>query len=348
MILSDYTRALLRDIEERIDPETEDRFTADWESFWYNRSDALVFTPIRQRITPPGIPLRNIPINDALHDRELMLDMQLEDLSRRIGGRSASLCIRANYGTGIMPSLFGAEIFEMPPEMNCLPTTRSLNDSDKMRAVLEKGMPDLRNGYGADVLDFGAMCTEIFSDYPKISRYVQIYHPDTQGPLDVAELLWGSVMFYDMYDDPDFVHGVLRLITDTYAAFMDKWYSIVPEYHGLIAHWGLLHRGRLMLRLDSGMNLSPEFYREYSLPYDRELLDRYGGGCMHFCGRGSHYIDALCEIESLYAFNCSQPHLNDTDRLFDAALRNGKKIIGFPAPDVYKAYPSAKPGVIHT
>ena len=83
-----------------------------------------------------------------------------------------------------------------------------------------------------------------------------------------------------------------------------------------------------MIRLDSAMNLSCDFYNEFSKPYDRELFDYFGGGCLHFCGRGDHYIESACEIESLYGFNLSQPHLNNMDKIFGAAMQGSKKIIG--------------------
>lgn len=346
MKLSEYTLSLLDDIENRIDPETEEDYFAQWKHFWHGDADTTVFRARRKKSSTPDIEIKPVHINDALRDYELMLDMQLADLSARLSG-SASLGIRANYGTGIMPSLFGAEVFEMPPETNTLPTTVSCNDSDKIREILEKGLPDLYAGFGKDVFAFGEMCAEIFEHYPKIKKYVQVYHPDLQGTLDIAELLWGSEMFYEMYDDPDFVHSVLRLITNTYKAFLEKWYTIIPKEPDLSVHWGIIHRGPIMLRLDSGMNLSADFYREYSMPYDKELFDHFGGGCMHFCGTGSHYIDALCEIESMYGFNCSQPHLNDADKLFAAALKNNKKIISLPDASIYEQYFSSKPGIVH-
>lgn len=347
MKLSDYTISLLEDIERRIDPESEENYMSGWRRFWYGEHDGLVFSPCRDKVSSPGIEFKPIHINDALHDRELMLDMQLQDLSARLGSKAASLGIRANYGTGIMPSLFGAEIFEMPRETGNLPTTRSLNDSDKIREILECGLPDLNGGYGADVFAFGEMCAEIFEKYPKIKKYVQVYHPDLQGTLDVAELLWGGEMFYEMYDDPDFVHGILRLITDTYRAFMKKWYMFIPKYGDITVHWGSVIRGPLLLRLDSGINLSPEFCREFSFPYDRELLDYFGGGCMHFCGRGSHYIDDLCAIDSLYGINLSQPEMNDMDRIMNAVLKNDKRIFGLPNASLYVDRAGMKNSVVN-
>lgn len=330
MKLSAYTTALLEDIERRIDPETEEDYYAQWQSFWDGGISERVFSPRRKKVEKPGIELIDVPINDAINDFELMLDFELAGLSRKLAGGTEALGIRANYGTGIMTSLFGAEIFEMPRSTNTLPSTKSFNDSDEIRRILDKGLPDLRGAFGGKVLTFGENCAEIFEKYPKIKKYVSAYHPDTQGPLDIAELLWGGEIFYEMYDDPDFVHSALRLITDTYKAFMDEWYSVFPRKDGLSVHWSILQRGSILLRLDSAMNLSVDFYNEFSKPYDSELLDYYGGGCMHFCGKGDHYIESMCEIENMYGFNMSQPHLNDMARIFAVAQKGDKKILSLP------------------
>lgn len=348
MILSSYTLALLDDIERRIDPETEEDYRKQWKAFWYKDPETSVFIPKRKITSSPGTELKSIYINDALKDPELMLDAQLIGVSSSLAQSSSALGIRANYGTGIMTSLFGAEVFTMPYELNTLPTTRSLNDSDRIRHILDQGIPDFYNGFGKDVLFFGEYCAEIFEKYPNIRKYVEVYHPDTQGPLDIAELLWGSEMFYEMYDDPDFVHSVLRLVTDTYKGFMDKWYSIIPKRQELSVHWGLMHRGTILLRLDSAMNLSPDFYEEFSKPYDRELFDYYDGGCMHFCGRGDHYIKSLCDIENMYGINMSQPHLNNMNVILDAVSSGNKRILSLPDAALYaEQYPLCK-GLMHS
>lgn len=327
MKLSSYTLSLLDDIERMIDPDTEDGYIEKWRSFFFGECGKELFSPMRKRISAPSVKACDVHINDALGDYELMLDYELTSLSKKLSRGKEALGVRANYGTGIMTSLFGAEIFRMPREMNTLPSTRTLGDTDKIRELVDKGIPDLYRGFGKDVLYFGEFCSEVFDRYPKIKKYVKIYHPDTQGPLDIAELLWGGDMFYEMYDDPDFVHSVMRLITDTYKAFMDKWYSIVPREKELSVHWSVMHRGNIMLRLDSATNISLDFYNEYSRPYDSELLAYFGGGCMHFCGRGDHYVESLCDIDGMYGFNMSQPHLNNLDRVFSAAAKRKRRIL---------------------
>jgi len=350
MELSAYTRALLEDLERRIDPETEDAYQAQWIRYWEGKHEEMIFRPVRKNPIAPGVELKKIHINDALEDYELMLDMQLIDASRRLASTGDAPGVRANYGTGIMTTLFGAEVFVMPREMATLPTTRSFNDTDIIHRIVDEGAPDLYRGFGKDVFHFGEMCAEIFKDYPKIQKYVPVYHPDTQGPLDVAELLWGGEMFYEMYDDPDFVHQLMRLVTDTYKRFLDHWYTIIPKREGYNVHWQWIHPGTIMLRDDSAMNLSPELYKEFAFPYDDELLTYYGGGCVHFCGRGDHYIDILTAAKDLTCFNMSQPHLNNLDVIYGAMHRTGKRILGLKADAAaeYAKRPDGKVSMIHS
>ncbi len=328
--LSQKTIELLEDIERRIDPATEEDFAGQWHDFLYDKFDGDIFNPTRKILSPAGVEFPKINTNDAVEDYELMLQSQLKNVSDYLNMRSRNLAIRANYGTGILSSVFGAEIFTVPRELDTLPTTRAFDDNDKIEALLEKGMPDLYAGFGRRVFEFGEFVKEVFSHYPKIAKYVEVYHPDVQGPLDICELMWGGEMFYAMYDDPDMVHDVLKLITDAYTAFLKKWYEIFPMNTEMNCHWGIIrHRGPILIRNDSAMNLSPEFYEEFAAPYDGELLKRFGGGAVHFCGRGDHYIDILGKLPGLTAINMSQPHLNDMEKIYQNTVDKGIKILAF-------------------
>ena len=339
------TIALLEDIENRIDPETEEDFVDQWRDFLFDRFEGDLFMPNRKKLSQSDVNIPAVAINDAIEDYDLMLRSQLVGVSESLGKKSKGICMRANYGTGILSSVFGAEIFHMPRETNTLPTTKSVSDTEWIRAKVEAGLPDLMNGFGKNVFEFGELCAEVFENYPKIKKYVTVYHPDLQGPLDICELLWGGEMFYAMYDEPELVHDMLSLVTDTYIAFMDKWYQLFPPKDDINPHWNsLYHRGRVLIRNDSAMNLSPELYREFAAPYDGKLLSRYGGA-VHFCGRGDHYIKSLCELPGLYGINMSQPHLNDMETIYRNTVDKGLKILFFKA-DV-AARDLSRPGGLH-
>ncbi len=347
MELSVYTKELLADIEKRIVPEVEDDFIEQWKSFWNDENKDIIFTPKRKIISESGIELKNININDAVGDLDLMLAMQLEGVSRALGSRSQALSIRANYGTGIMTTLFGAELFIMPYEQNTLPTTVPVGD-DRINEIVSKGIPSVYEGLGTKVFDFGELCREVFENYPKIKKYVTVYHPDTQGPLDIADLLWGSDIFYALYDDPDLVHALMRLATDTYKVFLDKWFELYPNRPDINVHWDYFTKGTICLRNDSAINLAPDQYAEFALEYDKHLLDYFGGGMLHYCGKGDHFVGLLTDCEKLYGVNLSQPHLNNMDKVYAETVAKGKKILDLTSAACleYADSPDALKGMI--
>ena len=349
MKLSDYTLGLLADIEKRIIPEVEDDFISQWKSFWNGEAKELIFHPKRKIVSNPGIEVRKININDAVEDFELMLASQMEKVNAALVSGRGALGIRSNYGTGIMSSLFGAKVFIMPREQNTLPTTMPFDSVDDVKRVLDAGVPDTDNALGSKVFAFGEFCKEVFKDYPNIEKYVVVYHPDTQGPLDITELLWGGELFYALYDDPDLVHETLKLATDTYIKFLDRWFAMYPNRKDMNVHWDFWMKGNICIRDDSAMNLSPDLYEEFGYKYDKYLLDYYGGGTVHYCGRGDHYIDILTAAPTLTGINLSQPHLNDMDVIYNAAFTNNKKILSLApaACDEYEKRADARPSVVY-
>ena len=330
--LSKETELILEDVERRLDPETEEDFRRQWEDFLYDRFEGDIFQPKRKKLSAPTVSFPKVNITDALDDLDLMLRHQMQMVSGSLNRANTNICVRANYGTGIMTSIFGAKIFKMPRENDTLPTTYSFNDTEKIREIVEKGMPDINNGFGKSVFDFGELCLEVFEKYPKIKKYVTMYHPDTQGPLDITELLWGGEMFYAMYDEPELVHAALDLVCNTYCKVLDKWYEMFPRNSYMNPHWhSIWHKGTIVIRNDSAMNLSPELYDEFAAHYDGRLLEYYDGGVVHFCGRGDHYIESLCSIPKMYGINMSQPQYNDMEKIYKNTVDKGLKILSFKA-----------------
>jgi len=320
----------LEDLENQISPEVEDQLQAEWEAFTEGHFNGDIFSPKRAATSPAGIEWPEVTVNRAQLDLDTMLLQQYGACSRQLAdGDGGLMAVRANYGTGIVPTLFGAELFVMEESLNTLQTCTPLGAA-AMPGLLERGIPDMRAGLGTAVLATGKRFAEIASQYPKIGKCVHIYHPDMQGPMDICELLWGSEMFLDLIDKPDRVHQILTLLTDTYVRFMREWDAVVgTNGKDWAVHWSLMHKGKLMLRTDSGMNLSPETYDEFIRPYDQRLLDELGGGAVHFCGRGSHYIATACGMNAMYAINLSQPHLNEMETIYRNTVDKGIKLLAF-------------------
>ena len=322
----------LGDLEQRIDPAVEEDLLAQWRAFTEGRFSGDIFLPARSHRMQPAASWPEIRINQALDDEDAMLLAQYGGCTASLAsGKGLLLCVRSNYGTGILPSLFGAKLFVMDDIHNTLPTTRPLPGIKAIEAAVAQGLPDLNAGLGRKVFATARRFAEIARRYPKIGKYVRIYHPDLQSPMDVVELLWGSSLFLDVMDRPDLVRALLNLVTDTYIAFMKEWEAIAPTPAGHAIHWGAMHAGRIMLRDDSAMNFSPEMYDTFIRPYDAKLLRTLGGGAVHFCGRGGHYIASCCAMQGMHAIAMSQPEYNDMETIYRNTVDKGIKLILFSA-----------------
>ena len=323
----------LEDLERRIDPDAEGKLLAQWQSFADGGLSAGVFSPKRPAAAAPHLAWPHVLVNEALDDFEKMALQQLEPCSQALAeGSGALLAVRCNYGTAILPSLFGAEMFRMGRDLDTLPTCRPLaGGADAVKRLLDQGVPSLDTNLGGQVFQMGEYYRHLFAGYPRLERHVYIYHPDLQGPMNVCEMLWGGSLYVDFYDKPDLIKEFLSLITETYIRFMRRWDKIVAPLDGWAVHWSMLHRGRIMIRDDAATNFSPEMFEEFVRPYDQRLLDEFGGGGVHFCGRGDHFIAKVGEMPGAYTVNMTQPDLNDTGIIFRNTVDKGITLIGLEA-----------------
>ena len=329
----------LDDIEGRISAEQEEALWAQWGRFLaQGLDDPFAFFQPRRVPQPSRIEWPAVTLNSTLGDDEAafaaMTMQQLRQASNLLASDSGTIpWVRCNYGTGILPSILGTSIFVMDELMETLPTAVPLEGGERgVRQCLERGAPNLAAGQGSRVYEMGWRLATLLASRPKIAKYVRLVHPDFQGPLDVAEVLWGSDIFLAFYEEPQTVHALLSLITDTYCRAMDAWLPIVASLPASdwACHWGFLHRGLVCLRLDSCMNISQEFYREFSMPYDAKIFARYGG-FLHSCGKVDHIFPAAAEIDGVYGFNLSQPHYNDMEAVYAATIDRGHRIFGLPS-----------------
>jgi hypothetical protein len=336
--MNDLVKRCLEDLEERLDPAEEERILAEWLAFTEGRFTGDIFTPQRGRPNPARVEWPKVGVNPALEDYDAMILQQFGAVSAVLeGAGGAMLNVRSNYGSSIAPLLFGVEPFIMAEELNTLPTSVPLNDANAVRRLVDAGIPDLQTGFGGQVLEMGQRFAEIACLYPKIGRYVVIYHPDLQGPMDICEVVWGATMFLALYEQPDLVKAFLELATQTYTAFLNEWLRTVPFRPYANVHWGLMHRGNIMLRDDSAMNLSPAMFDEFIRPYDQRLLHAFGGGAIHFCGRGDHYVASMCGMEGMHAIAMSQPDHNDMERIYRHTVDRGIMLLGLQRSEAERA-----------
>jgi hypothetical protein len=102
----------LDDLEARINTEDEEQLHTAWQNFVAGKNPAPLFSPARRHKVPARITWPFISFNAAQQSTDNMLYQQLSECSGQLtNGTGALMCVRANYGIGIMPTLFGAELF---------------------------------------------------------------------------------------------------------------------------------------------------------------------------------------------------------------------------------------------
>lgn len=160
------TTACLEDLEKRIDPEVEERLQADWQAFTEGRFHGDIFSPGRVKSRPPQVVWPEVSVNRAQIDLDAMVLQQYGACSNQLdNGAGSMMTVRANYGTAIMPSLFGAELFVMDEKLNTLQTSEPLGAA-AMPALIERGIPNLQAGLGAAVMKAGKRFAEIAAICP--------------------------------------------------------------------------------------------------------------------------------------------------------------------------------------
>lgn len=324
---------ILSYLEEKLDPrhleQVRERQT---QALLFGQPDSL---PLR--VDCPSTTFERFPYAEAFADKEKMLFNELCGLcsSAEIQDDAWPM-IRANYGVGTLASLFGNECRIL---YNEAPWVKPLEDNEAVRRLIGQGVPALTSGLGRQVLDTQAYYREQLAPYPKCRSLIRVYHPDLQGPFDTAHLIWGTEIYYAMTDEPELVHALLDLVTETYIQFMKAAKAMIQDEfgEGFCGHWGSIYRGRIVLRDDTAVNLSPEQYDTFVRPYDQRILEAFGGGSIHYCGQAEQWLYRMMECRQLGGLNFGQPPnmafgLDFLDKIRSAALNRKIAITYYSLP----------------
>jgi hypothetical protein len=250
-------------------------------------------------------------------------------LAAAAGGMQAVPSMRANMGCGIFASLFPGirqELFDdkMPWVQKHL----------SKEAITELRTADLTIG---DEFAAGLAHMEYMADQLRNTGCL-VFPMDVQGPFDIAHLVYGDAIFYDLFDDPQFVHHLLELSCQAIFLGVAACLNVMPDSHRQIAHYnGLVmprQMGGIKTSEDTSTLLSQEHIAEYVTPYLRKVLNHFGGGYVHYCGRNTHLMQAVINEPLVYGLNLGNPDMHDMIAVLKMCADNDKIYYGpVPKPD---------------
>jgi hypothetical protein len=271
---------------------------------------------------PPGR-FSPFPHAEALADPEKMLFNELVSAwgtsicHREAVGDDLPCTIRANFGTVIIASLFGARIEQNGEDP---PWARSFESRAEFVAALDRDPLDFSQGWCPRVVERYAYYRATLARYPALLGVVKRVLPDLQGPLDTVEMLRGSELYIDLCQDPGLVAEALGKVATAQIGFAQHLAPYLNDGPPGWAHQhGFVIPGQVLLRLDSGLTISSRMYREQIAPHDERVLRELGGGGLHSCGRLAHHAAEYLRVPSVRCLDLGQPELNELDPLYALA-----------------------------
>ncbi|MCX7598611.1 MAG: uroporphyrinogen decarboxylase family protein [Armatimonadetes bacterium] len=276
---------------------------------------------------PVGEEWPEFGFEDIYHDPAKMLLSELRSVYTGAKLQDDRLYgIRANYGTGIIASMFGCEVVVLD---HSLPRALPVSE-ERLREVLAGDLPPVRAGIVGRALDTVAFYRETLAPYPKLSTAVGSQMLDIQGPFDNAMLIWGEGALYAIYDEYQNLAQLMDLVVEATLAVVREHRRIdgrpIEEHDGW---WNGL--GGLCVREDSCVMLSGAQYRDFVKPHDAKLLSQLGGW-LHWCGKGHQWLDEVLSLPGVRGVNISQGEFYDLAQVYQACEAAKVAIVGWAQP----------------
>ncbi|MCD8363558.1 MAG: uroporphyrinogen decarboxylase family protein [Lachnospiraceae bacterium] len=201
-----------------------------------------------------------------------------------------------DYATAYEPSLYGVDVMMeegMEPTYG-RPIIKEPEDLDKL------SIPDFYTS---------GLMPKVHEQYRKLKDLSQgrfrVFFPGfSRGPWSIATILRGfNELFLDMMDDPDFVHKLMQYALDSRIS----WEKQRCEFLGIDPK-DRDYRWKYIIYRDNynsdsfedevnGNMFSASMFREFILPYEKQMADFYGGiGYYHSCGNLTSFLDGLAEL----------------------------------------------------
>lgn len=260
-------------------------------------------------------------------DSEKMFAYGLRDALNAVNGNYGAVpSMRANMGCGIIPSLFGHQqrLFEdkMPWLADHVKKENikgkydfNINDSKEFAAGME------HMEYMTEILRENGLGGKVF-----------VYPLDLQGAIDTAHLIYGDELFYSLYDDPEFTHHLLEASCESIEFAMRECFKRIDKSDELVAHYNFLimpkETGGLKISEDTTTLLSPALIDEFAKPYLHKILEQFGGGYVHYCGKNNHLLDVVFDEPLAWGINFGNPEKHDMTEILQKCRDNRKVYVG--------------------
>ncbi len=237
-----------------------------------------------------------VPMPAGLSEREQQVWQAQENLRRRpIGGDDFVPTLGTGAGTCAMATAFGCEELQVSGYYWVSPSITSMSQIDALRK------PPVTAGKLGGVLEQTrayAACTD---------ERLPIRIMDFQSPFTTVEQMLGSEQFFLMpSDEPQRLHRLMDVVTDFAIDFFTAQIDAAgPQAcSGIWPPFWFPRCAGIQMSDDNLVNVSPDVYREFAVPYNNRLAQAFGGLFLHSCTITENALPAVKEIRGLTGINC--------------------------------------------
>lgn len=291
------------------------------ESFWNGQGPSLI-------LIPPGetnlYDMENYP--GRFENPRLMWECEIQRARPVLDWPTDGIAtIRPNLGTIFIPSMTGQPYKVTLGQMPWPGEPLSLEKIEAAREIeTEKALLMQRS------LEFYRLHRE--EGTPEIAPYL----PDTQGVFDIAHLLRGDTLFYDIIlgmESPE-VREVMEVSLELFIQATVKLKKVLGESPCAMMHGHGMEQGVYFstcgtrVSEDTATLVSPALIEEVILPYIRRSIEPFGGGFVHYCGNSPQLYEALCAEPMVRAIDLGNPEMYDTAWLMEKTAESGTVLYG--------------------
>jgi len=246
--------------------------------------------------------------------------------------------VRPNLGTIFVPATAGQEYVVRDGQM---PWAGPPLSDEALRKAADSEM---------DACEVVRLADEFYQIHLD-SRQTQIaaYQADTQGVFDVAHMLCGEALLYDLADPQrtQWVEEALGLCLDLTVRAAWHLKRMLGEHdtemvHGHGTPQGVYfpHAG-IRLAEDSAILLSPASIERFVVPVIERSAALFGGAFVHFCGLHRPLLERLCRMHLVRAIDLGNPELYDPQWVMECCAAGGtvlySRLAGLDGED-WRAY----------
>ncbi len=241
-------------------------------------------------------------------------------LSSRAGGSAAVPSVRSNMGCGVYPTLLGMAQDVFPDKM---PWIQQHLTKDRLAAMT-----------AADIAvspEFSEALSQMaYMKEQLAGTGVEVFPLDLQGVIDIAHLALGDQFFYELYDDEAFMAHLCDLSADAMIFGVRRVLDVIgPSPY--VAHYNdLVMPASTPLKLseDTTTLISAEHMAQYAMPATNRVLQTFGGGYMHYCGKNDHLLELALTTPRFVGLNFGNPDKHDMEDVLRRVSAAGKVFYG--------------------